>query len=312
MPRFRSWSIRTSRVSRSDYGLSAFRDLYVGPLERTLLFLLGAVTFVMLISAANAANLLLARAAAREREIVVRTALGAKRGRIVRQLLSEGLVLSGIAGALGLVLGMWGVRAMLSAHAGTAAAERGDRARLPSVRVHRRRRSLTGLVFGLVAALPAGRLKLASVLGERARGSGSSQRSRDVLVMSETAFAIVLLAGAGLLLSSFAKLRSVDPGFKPENVTAVRFGRMPEGYQTMDAVWRFERQLIERLSPLPGVQGVAGLPNFPLQRGWNMPIALTGVAESGDGGIEYRMDHARVLRDAAHPGRAGTRVRRDQ
>src|SRR4029453_14207687 len=93
---------------------------------------------------------------------------------------------------------------------------------------------LTGLMFGVAAAVPTGRLNLASVLGERARGAGSSQRSRDLLVMSETAFAIILLAGAGLLLASFAKLRSVDPGFSPENVTAVRFGRMPAGYGTMD------------------------------------------------------------------------------
>ena len=271
------------------FRLSAFRDLYVGSdLARMLYLLLGAVTFVLLIAAANAANLLLARAAAREREIVVRTALGAKRSRIVRQLLSEGLVLSAVSGALGLVLGTWGVRAMLALTPN----------RLPRIsEIGLDYRVLgfaagivfvTGLAFGLAAAIPAGRLNLASVLGERARGAGSSQRSRDLLVMSETAFAIILLAGAGLLLSSFAKLRSVDPGFKPENVTAVRFGRMPDGYQTMDAVWRFEQQLIEQMSSLPGVQSVAGLPNFPLQRGWNMPIALAGLAESGDGNVEYR------------------------
>ena len=271
------------------YTMLAYQDVYVGgPLKRTLLILLGAVTFVLLISAANAANLLLARAAAREREIVVRTALGAKRGRIVRQLLSEGIVLSAISGVLGLVLGMWGVRAMLA-----LAPKQLPRAEEIGLDFRVLAFTfgivvLTGLGFGIAAAIPTGRLNLASVLGERARGSAARQRSRDVLVMSETAFAIILLAGAGLLLTSFAKLRSVDPGFKAENVTAVRFGRMPDGYSTMDAVSLFERQLIDRMSHIPGVQRVAGLPNFPLEHGWNMPVALAGVAESGDGGVEYR------------------------
>ena len=271
------------------YRLAAFEDLYVGPnLKRTLFVLLGAVTFVLLISAANAANLLLARAASREREIVVRTALGAKRGRIVRQLLSEGLVLSLIAGGVGLVLGVWGVRAMLALT--PRQLPRADEIGL-DYRVLAFTAGIvvvTGLIFGLAAAVPAGRLNLASVLGERARGSGGSRRSRELLVVTETAFAIILLAGAGLLLSSFARLRRVDPGFTAENVTAIRFSRMPNGYDTMDAVWTFERWLIDQLSVTPGVQRVAALSSFPLQRGWNMPVAKAGVAESGDGGVEYR------------------------
>ena len=274
--------------AKERFRIAKFQDLYVGPLKRTLLILLGAVTFVLLISAANAANLLLARAAAREREIVVRTALGANRSRIVRQLLSEGVLLSTIAGAAGLVVGMWGVKAMLALM--PRQLPRADEIGL-DYRVLAFTAGivvLTGLVFGLAAVIPAGRLNLASVLGERARGSGTTQRSRDLLVMSETAFAIVLLAGAGLLLTSFARLRSVDPGFSPENVTAVRFGRMPDGYQTIDAIWQFERQLIERIALIPGVDRAAGLPNFPLERGWNMPVSVAGVAESGDGDVEYR------------------------
>src|SRR6185295_6152074 len=172
------------------YQMSGFRDLYVGKeLERTLYLLLGAVTFVLLISTANAANLLLARAAAREREIAVRTALGAKRGRIVRQLLSEGFVLSVVSGVLGLVIAAWGVRAML-------ALMPQQLPRVDEIRLDYRVLAftgaiviLTGLAFGLAAAIPAGRLNLASVLGERARGAGASQRNRDILVMSETAFA---------------------------------------------------------------------------------------------------------------------------
>ncbi len=271
------------------YRLTELEELYVGAnLKRTLFVLLGAVTFVLLIAAANAANLLLARAAAREREIVVRTALGARRGRIVRQLLSEGLVLSIIAGAVGLVLGVWGVRAMLALT--PKQLPRADEIGL-DYRVLAFTAGIvlaTGLVFGLAAALPTGRLNLATVLGERAGGSGASRRSRELLVVTETAFAIVLIAGAGLLLTSFARLRRVDPGFTVEHVTAVRFGRMPNGYDTMSAVWTFERRLIDELSAAPGVQRVAALSNFPLQRGWNMPVAKAGVAGSGDGGVEYR------------------------
>jgi predicted permease len=269
------------------FDLTSFDHLFIGELKRLLLILLGAVTFVLLISAANAANLLLARATAREREIVVRTALGARRGRIVRQLLCEGVVLSAVSGIIGLALGTWGVRLLLTMTPGQLprADEIGlDYRVLVFVAVIV---LLTGLVFGLAAALPTARANLASVLGERTRSAGK-QRSRDLLVMSETAFAIVLLAGAGLLLTSFARLRSTDPGFTVDNVMAVRFGRMPAGYDKMDALWQFERQLIERISAAPGVQSVAGLPNLPLERGWNMPVAEAGVAESGDGGVEYR------------------------
>jgi len=271
------------------YRLFPFDELYVGDLARTLLILLGAVTFVLLIAAANAANLMLARATAREREMVVRTALGANRGRIIRQLLSEGLVLSLVSGVIGLALGIWGMRVMIALM--PRQLPRADEIGL-DYRVLAFASAiviLTGLAFGLAAAIPAGRLNLASALGERVRGSSGSQRSRDVLVMTETAFAIVLLAGAGLLLASFARLRGVNPGFTAENVTAVRFGRMPASYETMDAIWELQRQLIDRLSLQPGVQSVAGLPNFPLgERGWNMPVAVAGVAESGDGDVEYR------------------------
>jgi putative ABC transport system permease protein len=270
------------------YRLTPFKEVYVGGLQRLLFILLGAVTFVLLIAAANAANLLLARATAREREIIVRTALGGRRSRIVRQLLSEGLVLSAISGVLGTVLAAWSVRVLLALTPSQLprADEIGlDYRVLAFVAVIV---ALTGLVFAAAAAMPTARMNLASVLGERSRGSSGRQRSRDVLVMSETAFAIILLAGAGLLISSFAKLRSVDPGFTAENVTAVRFGRMPPSYDRIDAIWEFERQLIDRLSLMPGVQSVAGLPNFPLERGWNIPVALAGVAESGDGGVEFR------------------------
>jgi predicted permease len=295
---------------KEGYRLVAFDELYIGPtLRRTLFVLQGAVAFVLLISAANAASLLLARAATREREITVRAALGAKRSRIVRQLLSEGMVLSVVSGIAGVLLGVWGVRVMLALSPDQLprADEIGVDYRVLAFSVALV--LVTGLVFGLAAALPSGRLSLSSVLGERSRGSTGRRRSRDVLVMTETAFAIVLLAGAGLLISSFARLRNVDPGFAAENVTAVRFGRMPAGYDSVDGVWRFQQQLIERLSAIPGVQSVAGLPNFPLERGWNMTFARSGVAESGDGDVEYRAitpEYFETLRIPLMRGRAFT------
>ena len=275
--------------AREHYRLSDFDELYIGPrLRRVLFVLLGAVTFVLLISAANAANLLLARAATREREITVRAALGAKRSRIVRQLLSEGMVLSVLSGAAGVALGVGAVRVMLALS--PEQLPRADEIGL-DYRVLAFSAAivlLTGLIFGLAAAIPSGRLSLTSVLGERGRRSSARQRTRDVLVMSETAFAIVLLAGAGLLLSSFARLRRVDPGFTAENVTAVRFGRMPPDYKNADVVARFQQQLIDRLSGVPGVQSVAGLPNFPLERGWNQAVSRAGAPDMSDGDVEYR------------------------
>jgi len=269
------------------YHLLAFDDLYVGGFRRTLWLLLGAVTFVLLIASANAANLLIGRAAVREREIMVRAALGASRRRIVMQLLTEGVTLSAVAGVLGLAIGMWGVRALL----GLMPSElpRADEIGLD----HRVLGftlaiiTLTGLVFGLAAALPSNRLNLAAALGERVRSAAGSTRSRNVLVMAETAFAIVLLAGAGLLLSSFAKLRNVDPGFVADDVFAVRFGRMPEGYSTADANWNFERQLLERIRAVPSVESAAGLTSVPLRRGMNIPVSVTGALE-GMGDAEWR------------------------
>jgi predicted permease len=269
------------------YLLLGFQDIYVRGLERTLWMLLGAVTFVLLIAAANAANLLLGRAAAREREIMVRAALGASRGRIVMQLLSEGVTITALAGTVGLAIGMWGLKALLALS--PTELPRADeigldhRVLLFTLAIV----AVTGIVFGLAAALPSNRLNLAAALGERLRSATGSAKSRDLLVMAETAFAIVLLAGAGLLIASFAKLRAIDPGFDPDGVVAVRFSRMPEGYGTASAAWNLERQLLDEIRAIPGVTSAAGLSSVPLRRGYNIPVAVTGSNESlGD--TEYR------------------------
>jgi predicted permease len=283
-------SVEHPRLASDDthFMLFDYQRVYVGETKTTLLILQGAVAFVLLIAAVNAANLLIARAASRQREVMVRAALGAGRSRILRQLLSEGLLLSLVAGAIGLALGVWGVRALLAFMPGELprADEIGLDYRVLAFTVAVV--TLTAIVFGLAAALPSRRLNLAAALGERARGNAATGRSRDLLVMAETAFAIILLTGAGLLIATFAKLRGTDPGFAPENVTTVRFGRMPEGYGTMTALWELERQLVERIEQIPGVERAAGLSSFPLERGLNYPVAITGVRDHGDGSIEWR------------------------
>jgi putative ABC transport system permease protein len=272
----------------SSFALYDWQEIYIGEVRNTLLILLGAVMFVLLIASTNAANLLIARASAREREIMVRAALGAGRGRIVRQLLSEGFLLSAMAGLLGVVLGMWGVRVLL-------ALMPSELPRAEEIGLDHRVLAftaaivtLTALGFGLAAAIPSRRLNLAAALGERTRAGGRTGMTRDVLVMAETAFAIVLLTGAGLLIATFAKLRGTDPGFTATNVTTVSFGRMPEAYGTSAAVWSFEQRLVERLEQVPGVERAAGLSSFPLERGMNYAVAITGMPNHGDGNIEWR------------------------
>jgi predicted permease len=268
----------------------SFTDAYVGTLQRTLWILLGAVGFVALIACANVANLLLVRAAGREREIAVRATLGAGRGRIARQLLVESLLLSCIGGALGLAAGLWGVRGLLALapNALPRIDEIGFDWRVAlftgGVSV------LTGLVFGTISALPGTRAGLLGVLGRgSSRGAtGAGSKVREVLIAAETAIAVVLLAGSGLLIASFARLRAVDPGFDVSNLITVRFGRMPAAYNEEGRQGDFEKRLLAELRSTPGVEAAAALPNFPLQRGMNLPMAIEGRPDDFEGAVEWR------------------------
>ena len=272
---------------REGIGLLGFNDMYVGELGRTLWMLLAAVGCVLLISCANAANLLLARAVAREREIVVRAALGAGRGRILRQLLIEGIALSIVAGVVGTVVGGWSLSALLSLV--PRSLPRADEIGL-DIRVLALTAGIiavTGIMFGLVAALPTSRLDLASSLRERARGGAHRGGLRELLVIAETAFAIVLLAGAGLFIASFARLRGVDPGFSTQSVVAVRYGRMPREFSE-ERRSAFDRALLERVRAIPGVEAAGGVSNFPLERGMNIPVAIEGRPAAAEGDVEWR------------------------
>ncbi len=252
----RGWSVVTQPL----------HEEIVGRARTVLLVLFGAVFFVLLIVCVNVANLLLARATVREREVAVRAAVGAGRWRIVRQLLTESLLLATVGGAAGILLAKW-----IIAVFGTLGAE--QLPRLHAVNLDGRillftlaLTLLTGVLFGLVPALQAGRVNLNEVLKEgRSQGaSGRQRRLRDALVMAEVALALVLLIGAGLLLRSFWKLQQINPGFTPERVLTASLTLPIARYsQRLPKVAAFQQQLLDRLAALPGVQSVGLTSDLP-------------------------------------------------
>jgi putative ABC transport system permease protein len=259
-------------ADESNWGLllTRFDEFVVGKIRTPLLVLLGAVLFVLLISCANVANLMLARAAARQKEIAVRTALGASRWRVVRQLLTESVLLSLAGGAVGLLLAMWGVDLLLklNEHKIPRAAEVGldSRVLLFTLGVS----VLTGIIFGLAPAFQTSGANLHDTLKEGGRSGqlGVRGRLRNVLVVAEMAFAVVLLVGAGLLIRSFMRLQQVNPGFQPAGVLAMQVSLPTNKYKEGAQRAAFDRQLLEEVRALPGVKGAATITSLPMS-GWN-------------------------------------------
>ena len=247
--------------------LVPLRTQLVGAIRPALLVLLGAVAFVLLIACANVANLLLARAATRQREIAIRTALGAGRWRVIRQLLTEATVLAALGGAFGLLLAMWGVDLLL-------ALTPKDLLGLQRVGIDYRVLGftfavsvLTGMLFGLAPALEASRPNLNESLKEGGRGAvtgGRSHRLRDLFVVAEIALALVLLIGSGLMIRSFARLQSVDPGFDANNLLTVKLLLPASKYGEDPPCKAFFKQLTERVEGLPGVRSVGAVSYLPI------------------------------------------------
>jgi putative ABC transport system permease protein len=240
-------------------------DIVVGDIGRALFVLLGAVGFVLLIACANLANLMLARIGGREREIAVRTALGASRLRIVRQLLTESLLLAVAGGGIGLLLASWAVRWFVSLSPNTIP-------RVDEISVDPRVAGFTllvsvatGVLFGLVPALQVSRTDLTDALKESGRTTAGlrKHRLRSALVVSEVALSLVLLVGAGLLIRSFAKLNQVDPGFNPEQVLTMGVSLLPNKYPEDQQVATFYSQILERSATVPGVTSVSATTGLP-------------------------------------------------
>ena len=259
-------------------GVTAAHDYFVKDIRPILLVLLGAVGFVLLIACVNVANLMLARGITRDREIAVRSALGAGRRRLVRMLLTESLLLSTLGGALGVLLAYWGVDLLAAAvPPDFPLPERIgiDGAVLVftlAVAV------LTGILSGLAPALRTSRVDLSRTLKEGGRGSTAGHtRLRQALVVSETALALVLLIGAGLAMKSFLRLARVDPGLNPENVLTLSVSLPESRYPDGPGQARFFRQALERIGTLPGVVAAGMITPLPFTgEGWQSNYLIEG------------------------------------
>jgi len=247
--------------------ITELRERLVGKLRTSLMILLGAVALVLLIACANVANLLLARAAHRQKEIAVRTALGASRGRVVRQLLTESVMLSVVSGAIGLGLSIWLVKLLI-------AISPADSPRLDEITIDMRVfvfafgvTILAGLLFGLVPALQTSRPDLNETLKESGRqGAASGRRNRvgGFLIVSEIAISFILLTSAGLLIKSFINLRRLDLGFSPDNVLALRVALPPGKYASGEPRAQMFRQIVDQVKTTPGVQSAGAILSLPL------------------------------------------------
>ena len=256
-----------------------------------LLMMLGAVGLLLLIACANTANLLLARASGRGREIAVRAALGAGRGRLVRQLVTESMVLFVAGGLLGLVLAYWSVPLLLQmTPPGYLPHDdvRVDGAVLAATLLLS---ATTGLIFGLAPALSLSRHDLVAAFkddGTRTTGSVRSAWTRRALVVGEIALCMVLLVGAGLLVKTFVMLRSLDPGFDARNVLTAKMSLRGEQYESSAAANQLYDLGLERLRRIPGVVSVAAVNGVPIERGLNLNIDRLDTQEVENGLTDWR------------------------
>ncbi|MDR3699408.1 MAG: ABC transporter permease [Candidatus Sulfopaludibacter sp.] len=268
---------------RNGFSVELMQQLMVRNVRTALYILLGAVGCVLLIACANVANLLLARATGRSREIAIRCAIGASRGRIISQLLTESVLLAAMGGIAGLALGILGVRALLAVNPGNIPriGEDGSGVALDwtVLGVTLLLSLLTGVLFGLVPALHASRVDINSTLKEATSGSGSGMRqnkARSVLVIAEMALAIVLLVGAGLLIRTFSALHNVPPGFDPHNVLTMETALTGTAYDQTAAITTMSHQVLDRVEAIPGVEAAAATSYLPLEGGLGLGFIIQG------------------------------------
>src|SRR3954453_5782322 len=275
------------------FSVEPIRDVLVSNVRPQLLVLAGAVSFVLLIACANVANLLLVRATGRRREIAIRVAIGGTRGRIIRQLLTESVLLSMVGGVLGLLLGLIGIRTLLAVNT----------AGLPRVGVDGALVGLdwrvavftlgvsvaTGILFGLIPALQSSKTDLTTTLKESSGRSGTGFRqnkARSVLVVVEVALALILLIGSALLIRTAVALGHVDPGFDASNVLTMRMSLSGPRFEKSESVAQLVRDGVERLRAVPGVANASATCCVPLEGGYGLPFKIVGRKSDGpfDGG----------------------------
>jgi putative ABC transport system permease protein len=262
----------------------SLQEYEVRDIKPGLVFVLGAVALVLLIACANVANLLLARATARQKEMAIRSALGASRWRIIRQLLTESVVLAALGGIIGLVLAYWGTRSL------TAIAP-ADMPRIKDTVIDGRVLGftilvtlVTGILFGLVPALQSSTPRLSETLNEGGRGTtGKHHRVRGSLVVGEVALSLVLLVCAGLLIRSFVNLQHVNPGFNPKNGLAVNISLPGKKYPKEEMYSAFYTQLVEKTSALPSVVSAGLTQSMPLQIDFLVSFNIQGRPPAGPG-----------------------------
>ena len=257
-------------ATNTGWGVTLFpmAEMFTGRIRPVLLILLGAVGLLLLIACANLANLLLARAATREKEIAIRGALGAGRRSIIRQLLTESLVLAMAGGALGLVLAVWGVRLLRSVVPDMFPMLQHMRVDIPVLAFTVGISILTGLLFGLVPAWRSSRTDLNTTLKEaagRSESAGGSHRIRSFLLAGEVALAVLLSVSAGLLLRSFVRVTHVDPGVRTARILTMNVSLPEVKYDTPLKRATFYKNLIDRLDTLPGVRSAGAVMFLPLR-----------------------------------------------
>ena len=257
--------------AESQWGLALkpLQEDFIGDIHPLLMMLIFAVGFVLLIACANVANLLLARAAARRKEIGIRTALGASRLRILRQLLTESVLLAMLGGALGLALSAWGVKLLVALNDKIPrSSEIGIDFRVLGFTVGVS--LLTGIIFGLVPAFQISKTGAAEILKGAGRSSPMTfghRGSRGLLIVAEVAFTLVPLIGAGLMVKSFARVLEVNPGFQKQNLLTLRMSLPVSGYRELPRVRAFYQQILQKIESIPGVVSAGGVTGLPLVSG---------------------------------------------